>query len=232
LECQIQKRGIVSTVTTAESRTGGSASPQKLTRKGAHTRDRIIVAAAELMFEQGVSGTTLEHVRDAAGVSSSQIYHYFADKDALIRAVIAYQSETVVGGQEPMLAKLDTVEGFQAWRDFLVAHERQLGCRGGCPLGSLGSELAETHPIARADVAAALLRWESRIRSGLHAMADSGRLREGADPDKLATTTLAALQGALLLTQVQRDTTPLEVALDTVIEHIASLTTSSVSDPN
>jgi AcrR family transcriptional regulator len=222
----------VSTVTTAKSRTGGSASHQKLTRKGAETRDRIVVAAAELMFEHGVSGTTLEHVRDAAAVSSSQIYHYFADKDALIRAVIAYQSETIVGGQEPMFAQLDTVEGFQDWRDFLVAHQRQLGCRGGCPLGSLGSELAETNPIARADVAAALLRWESGIRSGLQAMADSGRLCEGADPDKLATTTLAALQGALLLTQMQRDTTPLEVALDTVIDHIASLTTSSVSGPN
>jgi TetR/AcrR family transcriptional regulator, transcriptional repressor for nem operon len=214
---------------TARSRTGASVSPQKLTRKGAQTRDRIVAAAAELMFENGVSGTTLEHVRDAAGVSSSQIYHYFADKDALVHAVIAYQSEAIVGGQEPMFSQLDTIEGLRAWRDFVVTHQRKLGCRGGCPLGSLGSELAESNPAARADVAAALLRWELGIRSGLHVMADSGRLSDGADPDKLATTTLAALQGALLLTQMQRDTAPLEVALDTVIDHIASLTTSSVS---
>ena len=209
-----------------------SAAPRKLTRKGAQTRERIVTAAAALMFEDGVSETTLEDVREAASVSSSQIYHYFADKDALIRAVIAYQTQRIVGGQEPMLAKLDSIEGFRAWRDFLVDHQRQLGCRGGCPLGSLGSELAETNPAARADVAAALIRWESGIRLGLHAMAGSGRLRQGADPSKLATTTLAALQGALLLTQMQRDTTPLEVALDTVIDHIASLTTSYTSDPN
>jgi TetR/AcrR family transcriptional regulator, transcriptional repressor for nem operon len=199
--------------------------PRKLTAKGAQTRERIVAAAAELMFEEGVGATTLERVRDAAGVSSSQIYHYFADKDALIRAVIAYQSENVVGGQEPYLAKLDTIDGFRAWRDFLVDHQRRLGCRGGCPIGSLGSELAETNPVARADVAAAFLRWESGIRLGLHAMAGSGRLQEGADPNKLATTALATLQGALLLTEMQRDTAPLEVALDTVIDHIASLTT-------
>jgi TetR/AcrR family transcriptional regulator, transcriptional repressor for nem operon len=210
------------------SRAGGSASPKKLTRKGAQTRERIVAAAAELMFEHGVSGTTLEHVREAASVSSSQIYHYFADKDALIRAVIAYQSDAIVGGQEPMFARLDTVEGFRAWRDFLVAHQRRLECRGGCPIGSLGSELAETNPVARTDVAAALLRWESGVRSGLEAMAASGRLTDRADPDKLATTTLAALQGALLLTQMQRDTTPLEVALDTIIDHIASLTVTSL----
>ncbi|HEX6538729.1 MAG TPA: TetR/AcrR family transcriptional regulator [Candidatus Dormibacteraeota bacterium] len=211
-------------MSTRRSKPRGSAAPPRLTRKGAETRERIVIAAAELMFEEGVSSTTLEDVREAAAVSSSQIYHYFADKDALIRAVIAYQTQRVVGGQEPLLAKLDTIDGLRAWRDFLVAHERLLGCRGGCPIGSLGGELAEANPVARADVAAALLRWESGIRLGLFAMAGSGRLREGADPSRLATTTLAALQGALLLTKIQRDTTPLEITLDTIIEHIASLT--------
>jgi AcrR family transcriptional regulator len=221
LECQLQKPDIVESVAT-RSRAEGSLGKHKLTRKGAQTRERIVVAAAELMFERGVAGTTVEDVRQAARVSTSQIYHYFSDKDALIRAVIAFQSDTIVGGQEPMFAQLDTIDGFRAWRDFLVDHQRKLGCRGGCPIGSLGSELAETNDVARADVAAALLRWESGVRLGLRAMAAKGRLDPSADPEKLATTTLAALQGALLLTQMQRDSTPLEVALDTVIEHIAT----------
>jgi TetR/AcrR family transcriptional regulator, transcriptional repressor for nem operon len=214
-------------MTTGSRRAGGSASSTKLTPKGAQTRERIVAVAAGLMFEHGVSGTTLEDVREAAAVSSSQIYHYFADKDALIRAVIAYQSDAIVGGQEAMFAKLDTIEGFRAWRDFLVAHQRHRQCRGGCPIGSLGSELAETNPVARQDVAAALLRWETGLRIGLRAMAADGRLSQYADPDKLATTMLATLQGALLLTQMRRDTTPLEIALDTVIDHIASLTTAA-----
>jgi TetR/AcrR family transcriptional repressor of nem operon len=36
----------------------------------------------------------------------------------------------------------------------------------------------------------------------------------------LALAMLAAAQGGMLLSQVQRDTTPLEVAVDTVIAHI------------
>ena len=59
-----------------------------LTSKGVATRERIVAAAAELMFVRGVAGTTLEQVREAAQVSSSQIYHYFADKDALVHAVV------------------------------------------------------------------------------------------------------------------------------------------------
>jgi AcrR family transcriptional regulator len=194
----------------------------RLTSKGAQTRDRIVAAAAELMFEGGVAGTTMEMVRAAARVSSSQIYHYFADKESLVRAVIEYQNDTVVGGQEPMLAKLDSVAGLRVWRDFLVEHQRQLGCRGGCPIGALGSELAEIDPQARMAVAGGFGRWEAGIRGGLQAMYDRGELVAEARPDRLATTTLAALQGGLLLSQVQRSTQPLEVALDTVIDHIST----------
>jgi hypothetical protein len=125
-----------------------------------------------------------------------------------------------------MLARLDSVAGLRAWRDFLVEHQRQLQCRGGCPIGSLGSEVAETDPKARAVVATAFRRWESGIRGGFAAMSERGELAAGTDPGKLATATLAALQGALLLTQIQRSTVPLEVTLDTMIDHVRSLTLS------
>lgn len=172
------------------------------------------------MFDGGVSGTAIEDVRSAAGVSSSQVYHYFKDKKALVEAVIEYQTETIVGGQEPMLLALDSLEGLRAWRDFLVKHQEELDCRGGCPIGSLGSELAETDNQARAKVAAGLARWEQGIRSGLrtmHARGQLGRL----DPDELALATLAALQGGLLLTQIQRSTRPLQTALDAMLALIA-----------
>ena len=51
-----------------------------LTRRGRETRLRIVAAAAELMFDNGVAETTLEDIRAAAGVSGSQVYHYFEDK--------------------------------------------------------------------------------------------------------------------------------------------------------
>ena len=56
-------------------------------------------AAADLIFEQGVAHTTIEDVRAAADVSSSQLYHYFDDKPALVRAVVDRQADTIVAGQ-------------------------------------------------------------------------------------------------------------------------------------
>jgi TetR/AcrR family transcriptional regulator, transcriptional repressor for nem operon len=121
-----------------------------------------VSAAAELMFECGVDGTTMEDMRAAAGVSSSQIYHYFTDKEALVKAVIEYQNETIVGGQEPMLARLDTLAGLHAWRDFMVAHQRELNCRGGCPIGSLGIARARRHRTVRGGSSAVIATAAAR----------------------------------------------------------------------
>jgi TetR/AcrR family transcriptional regulator, transcriptional repressor for nem operon len=201
----------------------GQMDERRITKRGRETRQRIISAAAALMFEHGVAETTLEDIRAAAGVSGSQVYHYFADKQALVRAVIDYQTDVVLDSQTDHLDALDTVSGLRAWRDFIVEHQRQLQCRGGCPIGALGAEVAETDAVARVAVAVGFRRWEERIRNGLRTMQAQGDLPQSVDADDLALALLAALQGGLLLTQIRRDTKPLEVALDAMLERIETL---------
>jgi len=196
-----------------------------LTRKGAATRGRIVDAAAELIFQQGVARTTVEEVRDGAGVSSSQLYHYFDDKPALVRAVIERQADRTIGTQERF--DLSSLDGLREWRDFVVDHAREAGGHGGCPIGSIGSEIAETEPEARAVVAASFKRWEASIMAGLLRMHALGRLGPDADPRQLALALLAALEGGLLLAQVQRDPEPLAAALDAMLTLIATLSSTT-----
>lgn len=193
---------------------------EPITTKGQATRERIVRAAAELMLRHGVAGTSTPAIREAAGVSSSQIYHYFVDKEALTRAVIDYDTVLVVAGQEELLARLDGIESLRAWRDAVVRAVWDRQYVGGCPLGSLSTELAEQDFGARAALAASFARWSDAIRDGLARMIDLGVLRSDTDPDTLSLAMLAALQGGLLLAQAQRDTAALEAALDVMIEHV------------
>jgi TetR/AcrR family transcriptional regulator, transcriptional repressor for nem operon len=190
------------------------------TRRGRATRERIVAAAADLMYRHGVAGTSTLALRDAAGVSSSQIYHYFADKDDLTRAVIAFQTEAILANQAPLLARLDSFDALQAWRDVLVDAARRRQGTGGCPLGSLSSELSDHNPQAREALAASFTAWAAAIREGLVGMRADGTLRPQTDADRLALALLAAVQGGLLLAQAQHATDALEAALDTVIAHI------------
>jgi TetR/AcrR family transcriptional repressor of nem operon len=160
---------------------------------------------------------------EASATSKSQLYHYFADKDALMRAVIELQTRRVMGVQAAHLDTVDSLAGLRRWRDALVTINKAARGVGGCPLGSLASELSDRSESARALLAHGFELWELQLRRGLGAMRDSGKLKPEANPAELATAVIAALQGGLLLAQTTRSSRPLELALDMAIGHIARL---------
>jgi AcrR family transcriptional regulator len=192
-----------------------------ITAKGKATRDRIVQATAALMYDRGVGGTTTEDVCAAAGVSSSQLYHYFVDKRALTHAVIEYQTDVVMAVQEPLLNRFDSLDSVRAWADAVVAIQRAIDCRG-CPLGLLAGELSDQDDAAREDLASSYRRWQRCIRDGLAVMVGRGELRADTDVEQLATATLTTLQGGLLLAKTMRDTKPLEQSLVAIIDYVGS----------
>jgi AcrR family transcriptional regulator len=193
-----------------------------LTAKGQATKARIVATAADLVFKQGVAGTSIEDVRKAAGVSGSQMTHYFDDKQSLIRAVVTHQADAVLASHEA-LGNLDGFAALDAWANLQIEQQRRRHCVGGCALGSVTAEVVECDAEARANAERGFERWEALLRDGLTAMRDHGDLRPEADPAELALALLAAVQGGALLTQARRDTAPLEAALNTALAHVRSL---------
>jgi TetR/AcrR family transcriptional regulator, transcriptional repressor for nem operon len=182
------------------------------TARGRATRERIVAAAAGLMYEHGVAGTSMDDVRLASGTSKSQLYHYFADKTALVCAVVAFQERAVIGDR-PFLDDLATLEGLRRWRDQVVRLNGQAATLGGCPVGGLVPETANDERSRQAS-AAAFESWRAYLADGLRRMQDGGELSPEADPDTLALGLLAALQGGLLMAQAHRSTDPLAASLD------------------
>ena len=186
----------------------------RLTPKGARTRARIVEEAAALIHERGVAATTLEDVKVAAEVSGSQLYHYFPDKDELVQAVIDYQADAIVNRNRNALG---SANGVEAWRKMVMTAAKRTKAKGGCALGSLVGQLAESDPEARALIAAGFDQWAGAIADGLRSLHADGKLPSGIDPDDLAITLLATLEGGLLLAQVQRSSRPFETAVDTLL---------------
>ena len=193
------------------------------TSKGHATRAHIVAVAARLMFERGVAGTSVEDVYKAAGASSSQIYHYFGDRQGLIRAVVRHQAAAVIELQQPLLGKLDTLEALRAWADFHIEIQKRRESVGGCAFGALASQLNEQEPDTRADLAAGFERWAQPISDGLRQMQRRGEIPSEVDTDRIGVSMVAALQGGLLLTQTQRSPVPLEMVLNTMVDHVALL---------
>jgi len=194
--------------------------PRSLTARGAATRGRIVEAATDLIYTHGVDRTSLDDVMAVSGVSKSQLYHYFADKDALVLEVIARQTQRVLDAQQPHLGSLDSLPALVAWRDAIVQLNKAADGKG-CPLGSLASELANESEPARKRLADSFAIWHERIAMGLAKMRERGDLAASADPDKLAFALLSAVEGGLLLAKTTHSSPPLEIALDMAIDHVA-----------
>jgi TetR/AcrR family transcriptional regulator, transcriptional repressor for nem operon len=206
--------------TTAAPRNG-----RRLTARGAKTRARIVAAAAELMYVRGVGSTTLDDVLAASGVSKSQLYHHFAGKEALVRAVVDHVGERVIEREREALGHVSTIRGLHRWRDALVQNNALRHGAYGCALGTLASEVSDQDDLARRALSQLFAEWQGLLASVLHRLQDDGVLPPDASVDQLATGLMAAVQGGYLLAQTERDVTPMAMAIDLALAHIESLAT-------
>jgi TetR/AcrR family transcriptional repressor of nem operon len=204
-----------------------ASSTAATTDQGRATRQRIVAAAAALIGERGVAGTSLDDIREATNSSKSQLYHYFGDKHGLVQAVIDHQSAVVLGVQRDVLGAAQGWEDLERWADGMVAMVEQRGARGGCPIGTLAAALADTDERFRAALSDAFRDWREAIGGALMRLRENRVLSPDADFAALTTITLAAIQGGLLLAKTSRDSSQLRAALDGAI---AQLRAHSVPD--
>jgi TetR/AcrR family transcriptional repressor of nem operon len=186
------------------------------TDRGRATRERILERASELFYRHGVTATGLDQVIAASGTGKGQLYHYFADKRALVHAVIERQIQAVLDAQQPSLDRVSSPAGLRAWGDELIAAYEAAEHPLRCPLGALAAELAEGDPDARAALDQGFSTWTAALAGALR------RARGPADAETLATALLAAYQGGLLLSQARGDLAPLRAALDVALTAVGA----------
>jgi TetR/AcrR family transcriptional regulator, transcriptional repressor for nem operon len=160
-------------------------------------RERLVAAAGQTVYQQGIEKTTLADIAAAAGIPVGNVYYYFKTKDDIIQAVV----ESHLREANALLAGIE--DGHDDPRDRLkalftaLAGQLDLIARYGCPHGSLCLELDKRAdgPGMAAELMRAPIEW---MRRQFEAM---GR----PDARDLAVHLLARYEGAALLTSTLRD---------------------------
>ena len=110
-------------------------------------RERLLEAASDLFYHEGIAATGIDRVIGRAGVAKASLYNNFASKDDLVAAYLAAALSRV----EQHLAELErTVPGDAtlAFFDDLVADTARPGFVG-CPFLNAAVELAPDAPARR-----------------------------------------------------------------------------------
>jgi AcrR family transcriptional regulator len=182
---------------------------QRLTPKGRATRERIVKAAAELILAEGLSALNMDSVRKAASVSGSQLAHYFADKPALIRAVLTRQINVVLDfHRQPKLHGLESLDDFERWFDLNMRYLRRIGYSGTPTYHALAGQLAKSDDVTRETLAAGYWQWVVLVEKAIQRMKDRGVLVADVDPRQLALVIVSAHQGGGTMTFTYRQEWP------------------------
>ncbi|MGH3643669.1 MAG: TetR/AcrR family transcriptional regulator [Mycobacterium sp.] len=195
--------------------------PPRYTAKGRATRERILRSAAQVLLSEGVSGFNLDKVRHTGSVSGSQLTHYFADRQALIRGLVERQIEVVLDfHRQPSLAGLQTFEDFERWAQLNLGYLRNIGYRGTPTYHVLAGQLAKSDGATRDTLAAGYWRWVELLEEAFRHMKSTGTLVTPATPRQLALILIAGHQGAGLIAFAHWQEWPLADACRFVVNYL------------
>jgi TetR/AcrR family transcriptional regulator len=101
------------------------SAPQPRRRDAAATRERILVAAAELFSELSFDQATTRQIASRAGVRQALLSYYFASKDELWRAAIDRIFEELTASAERLPPREDPVDRARDFIRFYVRFQAQ-----------------------------------------------------------------------------------------------------------
>lgn len=178
------------------------------------TREDILEAVIDTVHRQGLTATGLSELFRLSGASSGSFYNYFESKQALGHALIDFEWQKLEQKVlEPATQQSEsTIEQLFWILDTLEAKQRQEPLCGGCLLGNLIVDLVEQDDSFREHLQQVFDRWEGAIAQRLQQARD--QLRPGTDPEILAAQIMTAIEGAMLMGKLHRDTTRLRRGFD------------------
>src|SRR5215467_4070712 len=172
--------------------------------KGDETRERIIAKAAELFNQRGLEGTSMTDLMEATGLEKGGIYRHFPSKEAVAAEAFDYAWEEAF---QERVRDLGSVSGSVDRLKHLIANfvERRSSIPGGCPLLNTAVESDDGNRVLRERARHALSKWQNLLTSVINEGIQRREIRSGIDPNRLAMLIISSLEGALMISRLERN---------------------------
>lgn len=173
------------------------------TKRGS-TRARMLVSAAEVLRERGAAGLTIDEVLARSGAPRGSVYHHFpGGRNQILAEALQYAGEEITEVIDEAAPK----GGLYLVRKFVVFWEellRESDYAAGCPVVAAAIGSAEQEPQLTTVAGSIFSHWRDALTRAF--------VTDGFDESQaasLATTCIAALEGAVVLSRSTRSVDPL-----------------------
>ena len=185
------------------------------------TREKLIQAAADLIWKSSYHGTGVDAICHACGVHKGCFYHHFASKEALTLAAL----EMIWQGYKRLMdeafsAVSPPLERFEKFLAAGLAGQnaafQEHGMVPGCPIFGLGSEIGTQEPNIRKRVDEILATMKKYFVSAIREGQSDGSIAPG-EPAMLASVVLSLSEGATTMARIVNDLEPMRAMAEGVL---------------
>lgn len=177
----------------------------------AGTRKHIIETAAWVFKQRGVDGACVSEIMSVAGISHGGFYRHFSSKEQLLKEACAANMEALI--EKTRTLPFRDENAFLLHIESLLSSELQEDCLGGCPLTSLGSELA------RADAETRQITTQG-LKKLVDTMTKHVSTNDAADMRESVLFTLALMVGAVTMARIVNDEDLSHQIIDSARRHV------------
>lgn len=165
-------------------------------------RDAMLDSAITLFRQRGIADTSMRDVVEHSGAPRGSIYHHFPGGKEQLAAEATERAGSFIALLLTTLESRPPEEAIASFVGYWSSSMTRNEFRDGCPAAA--AALSDDAPAAREAAAAAFSSWEQILTSALIA-----RGRSADEAASLATLSIAAIEGALILSRAQQSDQPL-----------------------
>ena len=182
--------------------------------KARQTKARIVRQAAELFNQKGYAGSSIADVMQATGLKKGGIYNHFKSKDEL--ALAAFDYAVSLMSQEIWQAvktKKNAIERLQALLSAYLIYIDEPPIAGGCPILNTAIEADDLDSPLRDRVLGAINSWRGLIVRIIQKGIKKQEVKSSVEPDTVATIIICTIEGAIMMSQLEKNPVHLQRAI-------------------
>jgi TetR/AcrR family transcriptional repressor of nem operon len=198
--------------------------------KAERTKKLIVEQTADLFNKKGYSGTSLNDITEATGLTKGSVYGNFSNKDEVALAVFDYNLKRLNAIIRSEMKQYTTAY------DKLMVYVRLYTNffdypfpAGGCPIQNTAIEADDTHPELRKKASQAILSWKNKIAKLIEDGIDRGEFIATADTEQVALTIIAIIEGGIMVSKLTGKMKYLQTVMVSVEKMINELAQDQLS---
>jgi TetR/AcrR family transcriptional repressor of nem operon len=170
-------------------------------------KDKILANGLQVVLERGYVGASVRDIVEAAGVPQGSFTNHFASKEVFSLEILDryFANSRLVMADTLRNEALPPLKRLRAYIDASIAAIRNHGTKNGCLVGNFAAEASDHSEIIRKRVSVIYAEVREAVTECLKAAVKDGELPKSFKTGEVATFIVTGLQGAWLVSKVERD---------------------------